>query len=655
MKTSNLFFQTPSAKQLKKLNRFVFVAVAVTTLLLLLLGAEAKAQNVGVNTTGNTPNTSALLDIDASPGNNLGLLIPRVTFAERTGVNYNPLPQVAQGLVVYQTNAAGGGEGFYYNTSITLVPNWVKLSSGTAWSLTGNAGTVDGTNFLGTTDDVALNFKVGTVSKKAGRIDPLGPLFLGVQAGNSNTATGTTGIGYQALYSNTTGEFNTAIGYQALYSNNTGGFQNTAIGHSALYSNILGTNNTACGFEALYTNNADYNTAFGRAALYSNNSGTSNTASGYMALYANSIGNNNTAFGRSALRFNTSDANTATGNEALYNNNGGSGNVANGYRALFTNTSGLSNIAIGYQALYSNNVGNFNTVIGPGAGYSSTGSGNVFIGNSAGANELGSSKLYVDNSNTATPLIYGDFSTDIVTINNNLIVSGLTASSPVFTNASKQLTSAGTLGVGNGGTGTATVFTQGSVIFAGASGVYTQDNANFFFDDATNSLCLGTTTSVRRLTITGDQQTSGFGRFIGWNAEGGGAGLAAEIGVSAAVATIQSYNRTTATFGPLTLSASIGGIKIGVTATGLTCIRQGPLTVNPPSIAANTSAVVSMAIAAATTDLIFLTPPALIEGGLVFQGADINPVNVLNIRLRNVTGAAIDGAALIWSSLVITP
>ena len=48
----------------------------------------------------------------------------------------------------------------------------------------------------------------------------------------------------------------------------------------------------------------------------------------------------------------------------------------------------------------------------------------------------------------------------------------------------------GTLPVGSGGSGTATAFTAGSVIFAGASGVYTQDNANFFWDDSTNSLLL---------------------------------------------------------------------------------------------------------------------------------------------------------------------
>lgn len=49
------------------------------------------------------------------------------------------------------------------------------------------------------------------------------------------------------------------------------------------------------------------------------------------------------------------------------------------------------------------------------------------------------------------------------------------------------------LGVTRGGTGTTTAFTAGSVLFAGASGVYTQDNSSFFFDNTNNRLGLGTT------------------------------------------------------------------------------------------------------------------------------------------------------------------
>jgi len=52
------------------------------------------------------------------------------------------------------------------------------------------------------------------------------------------------------------------------------------------------------------------------------------------------------------------------------------------------------------------------------------------------------------------------------------------------------------LGVTNGGTGTGTAFTAGSVVFAGASGVYSQDNGNFFWDDSNNRLILGSTLAL---------------------------------------------------------------------------------------------------------------------------------------------------------------
>lgn len=67
----------------------------------------------------------------------------------------------------------------------------------------------------------------------------------------------------------------------------------------------------------------------------------------------------------------------------------------------------------------------------------------------------------------------------------------------------------GTLPVGNGGTGTATAFTSGSVVFAGASGVYTQDNANFFWDDTNNRLGIGNASPNAKVHIT-DQTNSAF-------------------------------------------------------------------------------------------------------------------------------------------------
>lgn len=54
----------------------------------------------------------------------------------------------------------------------------------------------------------------------------------------------------------------------------------------------------------------------------------------------------------------------------------------------------------------------------------------------------------------------------------------------------------GTLDVAKGGTGTATPFTPGSVVFAGASGVYTEDNAGLFFDDVQGFLGIGTNSAL---------------------------------------------------------------------------------------------------------------------------------------------------------------
>jgi len=65
-----------------------------------------------------------------------------------------------------------------------------------------------------------------------------------------------------------------------------------------------------------------------------------------------------------------------------------------------------------------------------------------------------------------------------------------------------------TIGVGYGGTGTATSFTTGSVVFAGASGVYTQDNAKFFWDNTNYRLGLNTATPQTTLTIVSNTQTT---------------------------------------------------------------------------------------------------------------------------------------------------
>lgn len=75
----------------------------------------------------------------------------------------------------------------------------------------------------------------------------------------------------------------------------------------------------------------------------------------------------------------------------------------------------------------------------------------------------------------------------------------------------------GTLPVGNGGTGTSTQFTLGSVVFAGASGVYSQNNAQLFWDNTNSRLGVGCTPSAK-LDVAGTISNKGFSATTGYSA-----------------------------------------------------------------------------------------------------------------------------------------
>ncbi len=156
------------------------------------------------------------------------------------------------GLLSKKFNYATNINGSLDNLSLVpkkYVDSLIALPNSNSWNKTGNSGTIDGTNFIGTTDNIPFNFRVN--NQKSGRIDPV----------DFNTF-----FGYLCGKDNTTGELNTAIGYNA-FKSNTSGFGNSSIGGQTLQANINGANNTAIGF----------------GSLYSNTSGQSNTALGYKA------------------------------------------------------------------------------------------------------------------------------------------------------------------------------------------------------------------------------------------------------------------------------------------------------------------------------------------------------------------------------------
>jgi len=123
----------------------VVLALSLTT------GTNSFAQNVGINSTGNPPDGTAMLDVASD---SKGLLIPRVALNSTTDAAA-PIAGPTTSLLVYNTATAGDViPGFYYFDGSV----WVALSTN-SWSLNGNTGTDENTHFIGTTDGQAVVIK----------------------------------------------------------------------------------------------------------------------------------------------------------------------------------------------------------------------------------------------------------------------------------------------------------------------------------------------------------------------------------------------------------------------------------------------------------------------------------------------------------------
>lgn len=140
----------------------------LTLLMLLMLwlaGSDVHAQsNVGINTT--LPDASAILDLTSTSS---GLLVPRMTLIQR-----NAITAPATGLLIYQTNSTPL---FYYWNAVAWIP---ILSTSSGWFVTGNAGTVAGTNFLGTTNNVSLNLRTYSTVNTTGLVTFASNGFFGI-------------------------------------------------------------------------------------------------------------------------------------------------------------------------------------------------------------------------------------------------------------------------------------------------------------------------------------------------------------------------------------------------------------------------------------------------------------------------------------------
>jgi hypothetical protein len=338
---------------------------------LILLSEVASAQNqtikslkVDDDTAPTTYDVNALVDLQS---NNKGLLLPRVALTALNAAA--PLSAFTNGMVVYNTATNGTAPnnvtpGYYYSDGA----KWIRIAAdNSAWKLTGNTGTSPGTNFLGTTDNQSLEFKVNGL--RSGYIEKDGTIALGWKA--------ITTLGYETLINNAT----------TLAS--TEGFGNTAIGFRASKANTTGNGNASLGYLALTTNTTgSLNTAIGSQVMRVLTSGANNVGLGQNAFQALTTGSNNIAIGRGAA-----PSLTTGSNNILIANNASNLAVINGSDQL--------NIA--------------NNIFGTGlSGTTSAPAGNIGIGTAAPSNTLevkasaaNKSGLTFTNLTSASPVTAG--------------------------------------------------------------------------------------------------------------------------------------------------------------------------------------------------------------------------------------------------------
>jgi len=188
-------------------------------------------------------------------------------------------------------------------------------------------------------------------------------VFIGTGAGLNDDGTDNrnVGVGFQALYSNTTGSSNVANGYRALFYNTTG----------------------------------NYNTANGYAALHYNTTGNYNTANGYAALFYNTTGSSNVANGLHSGRYIADKTTAAT----ILNNS-----IMLGYRASPLADNQTNQIVIGYDAT---GIGSNTVVLGNDSIVTTQLKGNVGIGTTTPSQKLhvsGNARItgaYYDSNNSS--------------------------------------------------------------------------------------------------------------------------------------------------------------------------------------------------------------------------------------------------------------
>ena len=370
-----------------------------------------------------------------------------ITTSHNIGIGYETLYTVAGGSA---NNVAVGYQALHGNGAVTKNHAFnVAVGYQTGYSIdSGDYNVLIGYKAGDSVTNGASNILIG---RDAGSdiTTERDNILIGYYTGIDVTSQYNIGIGAYALYTSVggTGE-NVAVGYGALRGNGAATkthTYNVGIGSGAGYSidsgqkNVFsgasagllvatGSENVAVGYSSLSTStNTDYTTCIGVESLCLTSSGSANIGIGYRGGYNVTTGNYNIAIGNETISIAalTGSGNVTVGYQSSLNLNGAANeNVSIGYQSLYSAGVANYNVAGGAYALYGVTTGANNVGLGYQVGYSSNVSGCVLIGYQSGYNNARDNTLMIDNSNTATPLIYGKFDDNELTINGNFEING---------------------------------------------------------------------------------------------------------------------------------------------------------------------------------------------------------------------------------------
>ena len=376
--------------------------------LFLVLCSNLNAQNVAITNDGSTADPSAMLDVKSD---SLGILIPRITLANRPA-------SPATGLLIFQTD---NNPGFYY---------W----DGSTWQKVENFGELE---------SLILAEETARVNADSGLQTELNATQTGAglaSNGNYSPNSSANFINTASSLTNADNLLDARIKDNSTNISDADGDTKIQVEKNANEDKIrfeLGGN------EAMIIDTA------GKVGI-----GTSSPTSNLEVNGTFRLQN-----GTSINEFSTDSFLAGNSDDAVPTEK-----AVKTYISNVNNINGLSDgktvgssIFLGFGA-GNNNIANSNTAIGQGAGYQNqTGSGNIFLGFLAGYNETGSNKLYIENSLSDTPLIYGEFENNILTINGNL---GIGTSSPTYAKLQIEGPSAsdGTIRIINTGPGGGSIF-----------------------------------------------------------------------------------------------------------------------------------------------------------------------------------------------------